>query len=67
MLMVAVSSSVMAMFCESVVPRVKPADGLEIVSVAVSVASTITSFWTVKVTVPVVWPLRIVMMVFESV
>ena len=40
-------------------PSEIPADGLEIVSVAVSVPSLSRSSFTENVTVPVVWPLRI--------
>ena len=51
----------------SVVPSAMPAEGLEIVSVAVSVPSLSRSSFTENVTVPVVAPFGIVIVVFESV
>ena len=60
------SLSVIAMFCAVVAPSVIPADGPEIVSVAVSVASTSTSSTTVNVTLPVVAPLRIVIVALDK-
>ena len=68
MLMTALSLSAMFMSWLVVVPSEIPADGFEIVNVAVSVAaSTSMSSVTVNVTLPAVCPSRIVMVEFESV
>ena len=64
---VALSLSVSVIFCIVVGPRIRPADGFEAVSVAVSLPSTNLSSATVNVTLPTVWPLRIVMVLFDSV
>jgi len=55
----------MVIFCVVGVPNVIPAEGLLMVSVAVSVPSTSLSFTMVNVTVPVVKPLGMVIVVFE--
>ena len=49
-----------------VAPSVIPADGLLIVSVAVSAPSTSASSTTVKLTAPLVWPLGMVIVVLLS-
>ena len=61
------SLSVMAMFCAVVAPSAIPELGLEIVIVAVSVTSARASSVTVKVTVPVVAPFRIVIVELDKV
>ena len=55
-----ISLSVMVIFCEVVLPRVSPDEGLLMVRVAVSCPSAKVSFATVKVTEPVVAPLGMV-------
>ena len=57
------SLSVIVIVREVGVPKVIPAEGEEIVSVAVSVPSTSTSSTTVNVTEPVVCPFKIVIVV----
>ena len=54
------SLSVMVIFCVVVAPKVKPADGLLMVRVAVSVPSISASSRMVKVAVPVVAPFNMV-------
>ena len=64
---VAVSLSVIVMFLFVVVPSVRPDEGLEMASIAVSVAaSTSESFVMVNVTLPVVCPSGIVIVVPDS-
>jgi hypothetical protein len=48
---------------DTVAPRMMPALGLLMVSVAISAGSASASSTTVKLTLPVVWPLRMVMVV----
>ena len=60
------SSLVMAMFWLVVAPRAMFADGFAIVSVAVSTGSTSVSLTTANAADPVVWPLKIVMVMFDK-
>ncbi len=57
------SLSVITMSSDRLVPNVMPAEGLEMVSVAVSVPSISASSKMVKVTEPVVAPSKMVMVV----
>ena len=64
---VAVSLSVIVMFLLVVLPSVRPDEGFEMVSVAVSVAaSTSESFVTVNVTLPLICSFGIVIVVPDS-